>query len=101
VRVTILVEQKNETVPEAVERWLEALLESDYTPEVCYVGPDDLEIHDIVTLHDLACELLEEARDNPDDPHIPAPSSEVLAWLSEQIALIDRDNRGRLLWVVR
>jgi hypothetical protein len=96
---TLLVEHKQEEVPNAVQEWLHRLLASDYAPEDCYVGPDDFEIHDIVTLYTLALELTEEAKQYPDDPDIPAPSAEVLAWLSEHCALIEKEGCGRFLWV--
>jgi hypothetical protein len=47
----------------------------------------------------LALELTEEARQYPDDPDIPAPSTEVIAWLSEQCALIEKEGCSRFLWV--
>jgi hypothetical protein len=50
---TLLVEQKQEEVPQAVQEWLHTLLTGDYAPEDCYIGPNDLEIEDIATLHTL------------------------------------------------
>jgi hypothetical protein len=94
---TLLVEHKQEEVPRAVQEWLLRLLASDYAPEGCYVGPDDFEIHDIATLHVLARDLVEMAQDDPDDASIPVPPTEVLAWLSEQEALIKKDGCGRLI----
>ena len=98
---TLLVEHKQEEVPQVVQEWLCNLLDSDYAPEVCYVGPDDFEIHDILTLCVLAHELTEEAEEDPDDEDIPVPPPEVLAWLSEQHALIEKEGRGKLIWVSR
>jgi hypothetical protein len=100
-RTTLLVEHKQEEVPQAVQEWLHRLLAGDYAPEDCYVGPGDFEIHDIATLHVLALELMEAAEEDPDDASIPVPPPEVLAWLSEQHTLIEKEGRGRLVWVMR